>query len=115
MFRRESVLRITRPTPTSLLKLLVAHERMHLMSIRDQIRNFVEESFILHGTQAVLRDSDSLMDTGRVDSTGVLALVAYVEETFGVEVGDDELVPENFDTVDRIVHFLEKKRQETAA
>jgi len=85
------------------------------MSIRDQVRTFVEENFILHGSEAALKDADSLMDTGRVDSTGVLALVAYVEETFDVEVGDDELVPENFDSIDRIVRFLEQKQKETAA
>jgi acyl carrier protein len=79
------------------------------MTMRKKIRAFIEESFVLHGSNDVLKDGESLMDTGRVDSTGVLSLATFVEETFEVEVDDDELVPGNFDTIDRIVNYLTRK------
>ena len=45
-----------------------------------------------------------------IDSTGVLELVGFLEEDFGIRIQDDELVPENLDTIDNIVQFVERKR-----
>ena len=78
------------------------------MNPRPLIRAFIEENFVLHGSNQALDDATSLLDSGRVDSTGVLTLVAYVEDTFGLEVSDEDLVPENFDSVDRIVSYIER-------
>lgn len=80
------------------------------MGTRELIRRFIDENFILRADDGPLRDDVSLIDTGRVDSTGVLTLVAYIEDTFDIAVSDEDLVPAHFDTVDRIVDFIERRR-----
>jgi acyl carrier protein len=62
---------------------------------------------------ALLGSDDSLLDRGILDSTGVLELVAFLESRFGIKVSDDELVPENLDSVVRITSFIESKRMES--
>lgn len=84
------------------------------MDARPLIRAFIEETFVLHGSSSALEDSTSLLESGRVDSTGVLTLVAYVEDTFELEVDDEDLVPENFDSVDRIVAYVERSKGASA-
>lgn len=56
-----------------------------------------------------LPDDVSLLEEGIMDSTGVLDLVMFIEETFGIQVKDEELIPENLDSVDRLVAFIQKK------
>ena len=81
--------------------------------MKDRIRAFLTENF-LFGNALELADDDSLQDAGVIDSTGVMELVAWLEETFAVTIGDDELLPENLDTVNRLVRFLQRKRQAAA-
>lgn len=73
-----------------------------------QIRKFILEKFPLARKQQ-LKDSDPLLESGVLDSLGVLDLVSYVEQEFSVHVADDELLPENFQTIDRIAAFVESK------
>jgi acyl carrier protein len=56
-----------------------------------------------------IKDSDPLLESGVLDSLGVLDLVSFVEQEFSVHVADDELVPENFQTIDRIAAFIASK------
>jgi acyl carrier protein len=56
-----------------------------------------------------LSDEDSLLENGIIDSTGVLELVAFVEEKFQISVEDEELVPENFDSIRKIASFIQRK------
>ena len=72
-----------------------------------RIRAFIEENF-LFGDESV-DDDTSLLDQGLVDSTSILEIVGFLEEDFGVSVGDDELVPENFDNIAALGAFLERK------
>jgi acyl carrier protein len=60
---------------------------------------------------ADLTDTVSLLDLGIIDSTGVLELVGFLEQTFQISVEDDELVPENLDTIDRICAYVNRKKQ----
>ena len=76
---------------------------------REQIRNFVRESFLFGGDDE-LRDDDSFLDMGIVDSTGVLELVAFLEGEWDLTIDDAELLPENLDSVNNIVGFLERKQ-----
>lgn len=76
---------------------------------REKIRNFVRESFLFGGDDE-LRDDDSFLDMGIVDSTGVLELVAFLEGEWDLTIDDAELVPENLDSVNNIVGFLERKQ-----
>jgi acyl carrier protein len=76
--------------------------------IKSEIRRFVVESF-LFGEDAGLADDTSFLEKGIVDSTGVLELVAHLEKTYGIKVRDEELIPENLDSIDAIAVFLTKK------
>jgi acyl carrier protein len=83
------------------------------MDTRSAIRAFLCENFYVAEPEA-LADDASLLEAGIIDSTGVLEVVAFLEEKFGVEVADDDLTPENLDTVDRLVEFVERRMAGTA-
>ena len=72
------------------------------------VRRFVTDNF-LFGLGTV-GDEDSFLETGIIDSTGVLELVGFIETTFGIAVEDHDLVPANLDSVDRVARFVERKR-----
>jgi len=72
------------------------------------IRSFIIENF-LFGDDNGLKDETSLLDEGIIDSTGVLELVTYLEEEFEIEVEDEELIPENLDSISNIAVYLEEK------
>jgi len=76
--------------------------------ITKKVANFIEESFVYDETTTVNPD-DSLLDSGLIDSTGVLELVTYLEDTFSISVEDDELVPSNLDSINRIAGFVAGK------
>ena len=78
------------------------------MEIRAKIREFISSNFYLPPGSG-LDDSASLLDTGIINSTGVLELIVYLEEAFGVQVQDQDLVPENLDRVDAIVAYVGRK------
>lgn len=61
-----------------------------------------------------MTDDDSLLEKGIIDSTGVLELVGFIEEGFHVAVKDDELLPENLDSVNRLIAFITRKTAEAA-
>ncbi len=61
-----------------------------------------------------MSDDDSLLEKGIIDSTGVLELVGFIEENFHVAVKDDELLPENLDSVERLIAFVTRKAAEAA-
>jgi acyl carrier protein len=73
------------------------------------IRQFVMENAQGRGITD-LGDNDSLIESGIVDSLGIFRLVSFLEETFGVKVGDDEIVNENFQTINDIERFLATKQ-----
>ena len=78
------------------------------MSTRDQVRQFITSNFYVPDPQA-LADETSFLDTGIIDSTGVLELVAFLQEQFGVVLEDGEIVPENLDSVANIVGLIARK------
>lgn len=80
-------------------------------AVRADIRRFVMTNFLFGETPAVLGDEDSFLDTGIIDSTGVLELVAFLERQFGVQVSDEELIPGNLDSVNLVASFVCRKRQ----
>jgi acyl carrier protein len=80
------------------------------MSIhRQEIRNHIVETF-LFGQGDGLADDSSFLDKGILDSTGVLELVAHLESTYGIKVSDDELLPDNLDSINAICAFIDRKR-----
>lgn len=74
----------------------------------DNVRGFIVENF-LFGDGESLREDTSLMEEGIMDSTGILELLFFIEETFGFSVKDDELVPENMDSLQNITRFVDRK------
>jgi acyl carrier protein len=79
------------------------------LNIMDKVKSFILENFLFETSDASLNSSESLVDSGVIDSTGVLELVSFLEEEFGIEVKDDELIPDYFDSLDRITAYIEKK------
>ena len=77
-----------------------------------QVREFLAENFPLGRDVSELSSSDSLLEAGVIDSTGVMELVAFLEETFGIQVDDQELLPENLDSIDSIVRYVTEKLAE---
>lgn len=79
-------------------------------STHAQIRTFILTNFLFGDTARAPGDTDSLLATGVVDSTGVLELVEFLEGDLGIPVGDHETVPANLDSIDNIARFVERKR-----
>ena len=82
-------------------------------SIAPSIKEFIRENF-LFGKGITFSDDDSFLEMGLIDSTGVLELVTFLESTFGIRVGDEELLPQNLDSINRITHFVGSKRHAKA-
>lgn len=79
---------------------------------KDQIRQFIFEKFPLAKSRK-LDDSSALLDEGVLDSLGILELVDYLQAELGIRIDDDDLVPDNFASIDSIAAFVED-RSETA-
>ena len=84
-----------------------------MMETKAQVRTFVLGNFYVADAKA-LADDTSLIDQGIVDSTGVLEVIGFVESAFGVTVTDDEMLPENLDSIAQIVAFVERKKAAAA-
>ncbi len=80
-------------------------------AIDQQVRQFVINNFLFGQGGDQLSNHDSFLEKGIVDSTGVLELVAFLEERFQVKIEDEELIPANLDSIDNLVRFIEKKAQ----
>jgi len=89
----------------------IGHIQGGFLDIKADVRGFIENNFMMGRDTKELTDSGSLLEMNIIDSTGVLELVSFIEETYGITIEDDELIPENLDTIDRIVNFINRKRQ----
>jgi acyl carrier protein len=77
-------------------------------SIRTTVLKFLQTNFVFDEKKQIA-ESESLIGAGIVDSTGILEVISFLEETYGVRFLDDELIAENFDSLERIVSFMKKK------
>ncbi len=73
------------------------------------LRAFIEDNFIMGSRGPALDDSASFLEHHVLDSTGFLELIAHIEETYVIKVADDEMVPENLDSIDSLAAFLARK------
>jgi len=80
------------------------------MSAEAKIKNYILENYLFTDDQSALNSSDSFLEGGILDSTGILELIYFIEDEFGIGVKDEEMLPENLDSVDNIVAFIERKR-----
>ncbi len=78
--------------------------------LKEAIRVFVVENF-LYGDDEKLDDNSSFLEEGIIDSTGILELVTYLEETYKILVEDEELIPENLDSIAKVVKYILKKNR----
>jgi acyl carrier protein len=86
-----------------------------MSEVEAKVRNFIEENFLFREDRSTLADSESLLEAGVIDSTGILELVAFLEAEFHIRMADAEIVPDNLDSIAAIVAFVERKAAKAAA
>lgn len=86
------------------------NEQQTHQGVLDQVRNFIVMNFLFGDESRVPDHTDSLLETGLVDSTGVLELVDFLETDMGVVVADDETLPANLDSIENLTRFVMRKR-----
>ena len=83
------------------------------MNVEVEIRSFIFENFLFDQNEDGLENDASFLDEGIIDSTGILELVSFIEETYGIHVEDEELIPENLDSVNNVISFIEGKLKDS--
>ena len=79
------------------------------MNIEQTIRNFIMENFIFEENPNQLGNNQSFLESGIIDSTGMLELVSFIEEEYDIKMEDEELIPDNLDSVNNVAQFINKK------
>lgn len=79
------------------------------MDVSDKIRGFILDTVLAGARDGAFNDDDSFLEKGIIDSTGILELVSFVEEEFKIEVKDEDLVPDNFDSVSSLSDYVTRK------
>ena len=80
-----------------------------MQDVKAQVRKYIEDDFIMGVAGQQFADSDSFLKKKIIDSTGFLELVTYLETTFGIVVEDDEMTPENLDSLENINAYVRRK------
>ena len=80
-------------------------------SLHETIRGFILENYLFTDDVSQLGLEDSLLGRGIVDSTGMLEIIMFIEEQLGVKVADEDMVPENLDSVNRIAAYVASRRK----
>ncbi|HVK99955.1 MAG TPA: acyl carrier protein [Dongiaceae bacterium] len=80
------------------------------MSAKSKIKLYILENYLFTDDNSALNDDDSFMAQGIIDSTGILEVVFFLEEEFGIKVADEEMIAANLDSVNSLVKFLERKQ-----
>ncbi len=80
-----------------------------MTEFKDTITNFIIDNF-LFGDDEGLKDDVSFLNEGIIDSTGILELIVFLEEEFSIEIEDEEMIPENLDSINNLLSFLNKKQ-----
>jgi acyl carrier protein len=80
------------------------------VEVNSKVREFIKDNFMYRDDRDDLADTESLLDAGLIDSTGILELVAFIETEFSIQMADADIVPDNLDSVETIVRYVEGKR-----
>lgn len=83
--------------------------RIHMPEIAREVRTFVVDNFLFGEENELFSNQDSFLDKGLIDSMGILTLVEFVKDKYSIAIQDEELVPEHFDSVERISSFIQQK------
>jgi acyl carrier protein len=81
------------------------------MQLNDELRRFVTDNFMFGKVSNGFTDDESFLERGIIDSTGVLELVAFLEEQYGIKLHDQDLIPDNLDSINGLARFVESRRQ----
>ncbi|KAB0537389.1 acyl carrier protein [Pseudochrobactrum algeriensis] len=79
-------------------------------TIKDRLRAFIIENFLFGDTDYALEDDASLIDNDVMDSTGVLELIAFIDEAFGIKMADADIVPANLDSLSKITAYVTARK-----
>ena len=77
--------------------------------IRAQVRSYIEENFLMGARERRIADAESFLDNHILDSTGFLELITFLEEHYGIEIDNEEMVPENLDSLLYVEAFVKRK------
>ena len=80
-------------------------------SVPEILRRFIKDKFLPSVGKENFNDDDSFMENGIIDSTGVLELLEFLEEQFDMEVEDEEIIPDNLDSISKLTTFIHKKKE----
>ena len=80
------------------------------MPIDTKLRRFILENFLFTDDEGALANSDSFLERGILDSTGIMEVILFLEEEFDVTVADEEMIPENLDSIDHLRAFVQGKQ-----
>jgi acyl carrier protein len=80
-------------------------------NLKTRVRDYILENLMFSDDPSELSDEASLLDRGIIDSTGVLEVVLFLEESFGIQIKASEMLPQNFDSVDNIVAFVQRQQR----
>lgn len=83
---------------------------MNNNGIHETIRSYIAENILYSNKEYPYSDDTSFLEYGIVNSMNIMEIVLFIEEKYGVQVADEEIVPDNFDSVERLVNFIEMKK-----
>ena len=83
------------------------------MALNNELRQFVINNFMFGNSGEGIADSDSFLERGIIDSTGVMELIAFLEERYGIKLQDQDLIPDNLDSIDGLARLVESRLQPT--
>ena len=82
-----------------------------MTEIKEQVKSYILDNFMMGSDGVTLQDETSLLGVGVIDSTGVLELIAFLEEIYHIRVRDEEMVPENLDSLASLERYVQSKLQ----
>jgi len=80
------------------------------IAIKETIKKYIIDNFLFGNETEEIGEDTSFMEKGIIDSTGILELIEFIEETYEVSVGDEELIPENLDSLNNLSRFILSKK-----
>ncbi|MBU1087124.1 MAG: acyl carrier protein [Candidatus Omnitrophica bacterium] len=80
------------------------------MEIKPTIKEFIINNFLMGADSANIQNDTSFLEEGVIDSTGILELVEFIQETFTITIEDEELIPDNLDSIDKAASFIQRKQ-----
>ncbi len=87
----------------------ISVKKLSSEKIKETVKEFIVQNFLFGQEDIKIDSDDSFLESGIIDSTGILELVTFIEETYGIEIADEEMLPENLDSLERISLFISNK------